>query len=86
MSLRFVWCSGSLLAHATPLSVAAVHYFPDEGLADSPPSDTQWIFEGEAYLGEILCVSLPFVSKPFLCVTHPRAIENEKYFMYFAIA
>ena len=43
-------------------------------------------FEGEAYLGDILCVSLPFVSKPFLCVTHPRAIENAKYVRYFAIA
>ena len=28
---------------------------------------------------DILCVSLPFVSKPFLCVTRPRAIENAKY-------
>ena len=36
--LRFVWCSGSLLAYANLLSVAAVYYFPDEGPADYPPS------------------------------------------------
>ena len=36
-SLLFVWCSGSLLAYATLLSVAAVFYSPDEDIPTIPP-------------------------------------------------
>ena len=35
-SLLFVWCSGSLLAYATLLSVAAVFYSPDEDIPTIP--------------------------------------------------